>query len=657
MIRASLSLLLISVLCGVLAAQTKVQKVEPVDFSRVTVTDAFWQPRMQKVATATIPACILYTESKTGRIRNFEKAARRQGEKHEGIFYDDSDVFKAIEAIAYSLKNHPDADLEKKADEWIAKIAGAQQPDGYLNTFYTLTGLEKRWTDMSMHEMYCSGHLMEAAVAYYATTGKRTLLDVATRYANHIDSVFGPGKRDWVPGHEEVELALVKLYRATSDERFLKLSQWLLEERGRGLGKGYTWNNKDWGGVNYVQDNVPVRDISHIVGHAVRAMYLYSGMADVAALMNDTGYVRALERVSEHVTDRNMYLTGGIGPSGHNEGFTEDYDLPNLSAYCETCASVGMVFWNSRMNRLTGESKYVDILERSLYNGALDGLSLSGDRFFYENPLASDGTHKRAEWFGTACCPSNIARLVSSVGGYIYGRASDGIYVNLFVSSTTTLPLAGTDVKVSMATNYPWDGDVTIALHPKSQAKFNILVRIPGWAQNKPVPGSLYRFLDASDAQWALRVNGKPASYTMNKGYAVVERTWKEGDSITLALPMPVRRVVSIDSVKANRNRVAIQRGPLVYCIENVDNNGYVNSAILPDNVSVAPEFRKDLLNGVVVLQADVPVVAASAGGQSVSMTTKRLTAIPYYAWCNRGSGEMQVWLPNKAVRFQVVTD
>jgi uncharacterized protein len=386
-------------------------------------------------------------------------------------------------------------------------------------------------------------------------------------------------------------------------------------------------------------------------------MYLYSGMADVGGLMNDTGYVRALERVWEHVTDRNMYLTGGIGPSGHNEGFTEDYDLPNLSAYCETCASVGMVFWNSRMNRLTGESKYVDILERSLYNGALDGLSLSGDRFFYENPLASDGTHKRAEWFGTACCPSNIARLVSSVGGYIYGRASNGIYVNLFVASTTTIPLAGTDVKVTMATNYPWDGDVTIALHPKSQAKFNVFVRIPGWAQNKPVPGSLYRFLDVSDAQWALRVNGKPASYTMNKGYAVVERTWKEGDSITLALPMPVRRVVSIDSVKANRNRVAIQRGPLVYCIENVDNNGYVNSAILPDNVSVRPEFRKDLLNGVVLLQADVPVVAASSGGQSVSMTTKRLTAIPYYAWCNRGSGEMQVWLPNKAVRFQVVTD
>ena len=417
--------------------QLLVQRFEPVGFAQVTITDGFWKPKLDKVATATLRACIVQTEKKTGRIRNFEKVARNQHEKHEGIYYDDSDVYKAIEAMAYSLKNHPDAAVQQKADEWIDKIAAAQLPDGYLNTYYTLTGLDKRWTDMEKHEDYCAGHLIEAAVAYYNTTGKRKLLDVAIRFADHIDSTFRLPNRPWVSGHQEIELALMRLYHLTKQDRYLKLADWYLAQRGHGFGKGKIWD--DWKNPKYCQDDVPVKQQKEITGHAVRAMYQYTGAADVAAATNDPGYLTAMTTVWEDVVYRNMYLTGGIGSSGQNEGFTQDYDLPNESAYCETCASVGMVFWNQRMNLLTGESKYIDVLERSLYNGALDGLSLSGDRFFYGNPLSSVGNYGRSEWFGTACCPSNIARLVASLGDYIYGRSERGIWVNLFVASNTTL--------------------------------------------------------------------------------------------------------------------------------------------------------------------------------------------------------------------------
>ncbi|MFN5647912.1 MAG: glycoside hydrolase family 127 protein, partial [Sphingobacteriales bacterium] len=391
--------------------------MQPVNFANVTINDAFWKPKLDKVATKTLDACIYQTEQKTPRIRNFEKVASGSKEKHEGIFYDDSDVFKALEAIAYSLKNRPNPALEKKADEWIDKVTAAQLPDGYLNTYYTLNDLSKRWTDMSMHEDYNGGHMIEAAVAYYDATGKRKLLDVSIRWANLFDSTFGPGKKHWVTGHQELELALVKLYRVTQNDRYLKLAHWLLEERGKKLAYGYTWT--DWKDTAYAQDVVPVRDQKEITGHAVRAMYMYTGAADVAAHMGDEGYLRAMRTVWEDVVFRNMYITGGIGSAGSNEGFSVDYDLPNEQAYCETCASVGMVFWNQRMNALTGDAEYIDVLERSLYNGALDGLSLSGDRFFYGNVLASTGKNSRREWFGTACCPANIARLVASVGNYV----------------------------------------------------------------------------------------------------------------------------------------------------------------------------------------------------------------------------------------------
>jgi DUF1680 family protein len=395
--------LIISVLAAFLVfqlgfAQKRLSSMEPVNFSKVNITDKFWAPKIRIVTKVTIPVCIDQTEVKTPRIRNFEKVARKSGEKHEGIYYDDSDVFKALEAIAYSLKNHPDPKLKEKADEWIDKIAASQLPDGYLNTYYTLGGLDKRWTDMEKHEDYNAGHLMEAAVAYYNTTGKKKLLEVATRFADHIDNTFRQQNRHWVSGHQEIELALIKLYHATGNSKYLDLADWYLQQRGHGYGKGVIWD--DWKDPGYCQDAVPLKNQKEITGHAVRAMYLYTGAADVAAAKNDTGYMEAMKTVWEDVVFRNMYITGGIGSSGSNEGFSKDYELPNAEAYCETCASVGMVLWNQRMNLLTGDSKYIDVLEKSLYNGALDGLSLSGDRFFYGNPLASNGDHKRSEWFG-----------------------------------------------------------------------------------------------------------------------------------------------------------------------------------------------------------------------------------------------------------------
>jgi len=633
----------------------KVQKMEVVNFSQVQINDNFWKQRMDKVSTVTIPVCIEQTEVKTPRIRNFEKVARKKGEKHEGIYYDDSDVYKALEAIAYSLKNNPDSTLEKKADEWIDKIAAAQLPDGYLNTYYTLTGLDKRWTDMEKHEDYNAGHLIEAAVAYYNTTGKRKLLDVAIRFANHIDSAFRLQNQHWVTGHQEIELALVKLYKTTGSKKYLDLSKWFLEQRGHGYGKGVIWDQ--WKQPEYAQDNVPVKDQKEITGHAVRAMYLYTGVADVAAAVNDTSYMNAMKTVWEDVVYRNMYITGGIGSSGSNEGFTVDYDLPNENAYCETCASVGMVFWNHRMNLLTGESKYIDVLERSLYNGALDGLSLSGDRFFYGNPLASNGNHARREWFGTACCPSNIARLVASLGNYIYAKSDNAIWVNLFVGSTTFIPLNGNNVLIRQETTYPWDGVVKISVDPDKRMKYQLAIRIPGWAQNDMAPGNAYHYLDPTKNSVTLSVNGKPYQYKLKNGYVVIDREWKKGDVIDLLLPMEVRRVVAIDSIRENRNRIALQRGPLVYCVEGADNEGKALNIILPDKQTFTTEYKPELLGGVVIINTEAQVITPSANGTTVQTVNKKITAIPYYSWANRGKGQMQVWLPGKITDIKIISN
>jgi uncharacterized protein len=629
-------LLLLLLIPAALAAQ---QKYQPVSFEKVNITDDFWKPKLDKVATATLAACIYQTEIKTPRIRNFEKVARHAGEKHEGIYYDDSDVYKALEAIAYSLKNRPDSALERKADEWIDKIVATQLPDGYLNTYFTLSDLSKRWTDMEKHEDYNAGHLIEAAIAYYNTTGKRKLLDCAIRLADHIDSTFRLQNRHWVSGHQEIELALMKLYHLTQNDRYLKLADWYLEQRGHGYGKGVIWDQ--WNDPKYCQDAIPVKEQKEITGHAVRAMYMYTGAADVAAVTRDTGYVNAMKTVWEDVIFRNMYITGGIGSSGSNEGFSTDYDLPNENAYCETCASVGMVFWNQRMNLLTGDAKYIDILERSLYNGALDGLSLTGDRFFYGNPLASRGQHYRREWFGTACCPANIARLVASIGDYIYGTSADGIWINLFVGSNTQLQR----MQVSMKTNYPYDGKVKISVNPTIRTTKALHIRIPGWARSEAVPGELYSFQNESTPV-VITVNGEKFAYPIENGYAIVQKTWRKGDVVEITLPMNARMVRARNELKQNNQRVAVQRGPLVYCVEGTDNNGKAWNIIVPENTRFTDTSYIVSTEQVIALKAEVPVVTVSADGLNVQTEKKTITAIPYYTWANRGQSQMQVWLP-----------
>jgi DUF1680 family protein len=625
-------------------SQTLLQKIEPVSFSKVSITDAFWKPKIDKVATKTLAACIYQTEVATPRIKNFERVARNKGEQHEGIFYDDSDVFKALEAMAYSLKTHPGAEMEKKCDEWIDKIAAAQQPDGYLNTWYTLKGLQDRYTDMSMHEDYNAGHMIEAGVAYYNATGKRKLLDVCIRWADHFDALFGPGKRHWVTGHQELELALVKLYKVTKNEKYLKLAEWLLSERGKKLAKGYTWT--DWKDTAYAQDVLPVKEQTQITGHAVRAMYMYTGAADVAAQTGDAGYMKAMRTVWEDVVYRNMYITGGIGSAGSNEGFSTDYDLPNEQAYCETCASVGMVFWNQRMNAMTGNAEYIDILERSLYNGALDGLSLSGDRFFYGNPLASRGQHYRREWFGTACCPANIARLIASLGDYIYAKTDDAIYVNLFVGSNTTIPLKNGNVDVKMETNYPWDPQVKIKVEPAKTSSFKLMIRIPNWIDESPQ--SLYTVVNVYDSAMMYYVNGKPVAVNAANGYITIDRKWKKGDVVSFAYTMIPWLVKAKKEIKQDENRVAIQWGPLVYCIEGADNNGKAWNIVIPEDTKFEVMDYKVLDEPVKALTAKVPVVTVAEDGLSLKTEKKKIIAIPYYTWANRGKNEMQVWLPVK---------
>lgn len=647
-------------LCSVLlmvaqAGGQSLQKLYPVSFSEVVVNDPFWTPRMKTVSDATLKACVDYTENKTGRIRNFERAALHKEGKHEGIYYDDSDVFKALEAMAYSLETNPDPKLEAIADDWINKISAAQLPDGYLNTYYILTGLDKRWTDMEKHEAYCAGHLIEAAIAYHNTTGKDKLLKTAIRYADHIDSTFRLSNRNWVTGHQEIELALMKLYHHTGNKRYLELAKYFLDQRGHGYGKGKIWD--DWKDPKYCQDDVPVKDQKEITGHAVRAMYMYTGAADVAAVTNDEGYVRAMNLVWEDVVYRNMYITGGIGAQARNEGFGVDYDLPNELAYCETCASVGMVFWNQRMNMLSGDAKFVDVLERSLYNGALDGLSLSGDRFFYGNPLASTGTHNRREWFGTACCPSNIARLVASLGNYIYNTSKEGIWVNLFIGSNTKVKQDGKDVVLSMKSGYPWNGTSQISLDEvKTRKAFDLRVRIPGWLKS-PAPGELYRYADDRTHKAVIRVNGKEMSYKDEKGYAVLNRKWKKGDKVTVEFPMEVRAIVSRPEVKQNQDRVALQLGPLVYCVEGKDNNDNAWNIVFPAQPSYSVKFNKDLLGGVNTISFNANVADVSADGKSITTTSKQITAIPYYSWNNRGSSDMQVWLPNRINDIKINRD
>jgi len=617
-------------------------QLRAVAFTDVVIADEFWAPRMETNRKVTVPYDFKKCEE-TGRIDNFAKASGLLEGKFEGIYFNDSDLYKVIEGAAYSLKSHPDPELEKYVDGVIEKIAEAQWEDGYLYTFYSLPERqpEKRWADVrNKHELYCAGHFFEGAVAYYQATGKRKILDVAIRLADYIDSVFGPDKKHDVPGHEEIEMGLVKLYRVTGDEKYLKLAKFFIDERGQ------SERREIYG--DYCQDHKPVIEQDAAVGHAVRAGYLYSGMADVAALTGDNGYVEALERIWWDVVSKKLYITGGVGARRGGESFGEDYELPNKTAYCETCAAIANAMWNHRMFLLGGDAKYIDVLERVIYNGFLSGISLSGDEFFYPNPLASDGDYERSPWFGCACCPTNIVRFMPSLPGYAYAQQGNVLYVNLFIGGSATIKMANNTVRLEQKTRYPWDGQVKLTVEPERSKEFTICVRIPGWAQNEPVPSDLYRFLNESSENVTLKVNGKSLDLNIDKGFASISRRWEKGDCIELNVPMPIRRVVSHDNIKDNAGRIAVQRGPVVYCFEGVDNPQGVAKLALQANARLRTEYHGDLLGGIVTVKGQGRIQQPQQESKMV-LNSIEVVAIPYYAWAHRGKSEMAVWLPESA--------
>jgi uncharacterized protein len=623
---------------------------KPVPFTAVHLTDSFWAPRIEINRKVTIPFAFHECEI-TGRIGNFDRAAEAlrgqlgdDNRKPPGYPFDDTDIYKVIEGASYTLSVHPDPKLEEYIDGLIAKIGAAQEKDGYLYTARTIDPEHPhewagptRWEkeEVLSHELYDLGHLYEAAVAHYQATGKRTLLDIALRTANLLCDTFGPGKQAIWPGHQIVEMGLVKLYRVTGDERYLNLAKFMLDVRG---GKN---------GSQYNQSQEPVVDQTEAVGHAVRATYMYSGMADVAAMTGDTRYVHAIDAIWENVVGKKLYITGGIGATGAGEAFGANYELPNLTAYNETCASVGNDFWNQRLFLLHGDAKYVDVLERTLYNGLISGVSLDGKSFFYQNPLESNGRQGRSPWFGVACCPGNITRFVASVPGYMYALGDDVLYVNLFAGSTAEVPIGDRKIKIAQETRYPWDGRVKMMINPSRPGAFAIKVRIPGWARGQPVPSDLYRFAKTVNEPVTLTVDGQAVPVELDKGYVTITREWKSGDVIDLNLPMPVRRIIANTQVAADRGRVALQRGPLVYAAEWPDNASHkVRNLLLSDSDNLTASFEPALLNGVEVVKGKAVALAYDAAGKVVR-TKQEFIAIPYYSWANRGKGPMLVWIPD----------
>jgi DUF1680 family protein len=628
--------------------------IRPVPFTDVTIDGGLWASRIKTNREVTVRYDFRKCEE-TGRIDNFAVAGGLQTGGFQGIFFNDSDVFKVIEGAAYCLAGQPDEALESYLDKLIAKIAAAQEDDGYLYTArtiidpqYDFPGRQQRWSHLaSGHELYNVGHLYEAAVAHWQATGKRTLLEVALKNADLVCREFGPaeGQRVDVPGHEEIEIGLVRLYRATGDEKYLRQAKFFIDLRGR------SDKRRTYGA--YCQDHKPVVEQEEAVGHAVRAGYLYAGMADVAALTGDQDYVDAIDRIWKNIVSRKLYLTGGVGASRHGEAFGGDYELPNETAYNETCAAIAQALLNHRMFLLHGDGKYIDVLERILYNGFLAGVSLEGDQFFYPNPLACNGHVRfnqgvlgRSPWFSCSCCPVNVVRFVPSITGYVYATRDTAAYVNLYANGSGKLSVGGDAVRLKQQTRYPWDGHVRIEVQVPQATEFALHLRIPGWVEDRPVPSDLYRYEPTTRQAYTLRVNGESIrdNLTSKKGYAVVRRRWQAGDVVELELPMPIRTVIAHDAVAANHGRVALERGPLVYCLEAVDNDGSAQDVVIPTGAELKAEHRANLLGGVTVLTGTAQRAFRASDG-STSLRPTPVTAVPYYAWAHRKVGEMAVWL------------
>jgi hypothetical protein len=622
--------------------------IKAVPMTDVQITDTFWRPRMEINRTVSIPH-IMRQNEQTGRVANFLRAARKLDGPYQGRRFNDTDVYKAIEAASYALALGPDPALEAELDRVVTAIAGAQEPDGYIYPARTIDPKNpppgagpERWSYLhTSHELYNFGHLYEAAMAHFHATGRRTLLDVAIRNADLVGRTFGPGRRLDAPGHQEIELALVKLYRVIGDRKYLDQARFFLDQRGRAhTVPPHKFDEKDpfviYNDPAYRQDHQRLVEQTRATGHAVRATYAFAAMTDVAALLEDTAYAVAVQRLWQDVMARRVYLTGGLGSQGRTEAFGDDYELPNRRAYAETCASIGGLLWYHRLFLNKGDGAFLDAFEQTLYNGYLSGVSARGDAFFYQNPLESDGTRERSTYFDVACCPSNLARLMGQLPGLIYATRRDTVFVNLYVGSSAKVRVAEQRITIRQDTRYPWDGRIRIGVDPSTPATFRVSLRIPGWARGEPMPGGLYRFDKPIEGAPSLAVNGGQVVAPTVGGFVTIQRRWQQGDTIELALPMVPRRVLAHERVDDDRGKAAIQRGPLVYAIEAVDNGGRALDVVLPLDAALATAFRADLVNGIEVITASV-----GSGPRARSVT-----AVPYFAWANRGKGEMAVWIP-----------
>lgn len=621
--------------------------INPVPFTSVKVNDAFWGQRLEASRNVTIPLAFSKCEE-TGRYENFVKAAN-PSEDYEvgGLSFDDTDVYKTIEGASYLLQTYPDKKLEKYIDSVLVIVAAAQEPDGYLYTSRTMNPKHphewagsKRWEkveDLS-HEFYNLGHMVEGAIAHYQATGKRNFLDIAIKYADCVCREIGdkPGQVVAVPGHQIAEMALAKLYLVTGDQKYLDQAKFFLDKRG------YT-SRKD----EYSQAHLPVIEQDEAVGHAVRAAYMYAGMADVAALTSDTSYTHAIDKIWENIVGKKLYITGGIGATNHGEAFGKNYELPNMSAYCETCAAIGNVYVNHRLFLLHGESKYYDVLERTLYNGLISGVSIDGGGFFYPNPLESMGQHQRQPWFGCACCPSNIARFIPSLPGYVYAVKDNNVFVNLFMSNEAKLEVEGKSISLKQSTNYPWDGDIAVEITKTSSKPFAMNIRIPGWVKNQVVPSDLYSYTDSKRLGYQITVNGMEVKSETANGYVVLHRKWKKGDKVEIHFDMEPRTVKANEKVEADRGRVSIERGPLVYCAEWPDNDFNVLNILMNRDPKFEVISKPEVLNGITMIKTGAQTLDYDSNGRLVTKDVT-LNMIPYYAWAHRGSGNMAVWIPNE---------
>jgi hypothetical protein len=627
------------------ATKQPIAPIQEVSFTQVHLNDGFWTPRIETNRTISIPSAFHECEV-NGRFDNFALAAGLIQGEHKGDFsFDDTDPYKTIEGASYILQTYPDKKLVAYIDSVLDVIASAQEPDGYLYTSRTQNPQnphewagDKRWSkeeDLS-HELYNLGHMVEGAIAHYQATGSRKFLDIAIRYADVVCKEVGPnpGQACVVPGHQIAEMALAKLYLVTGDKKYLDEAKFFLDYRGK------TTITHD-----YSQAHKPVIEQDEAVGHAVRAAYMYAGMADVAALTGDKDYIKAIDAIWDNIVSKKYYITGGIGATSNGEAFGKNYELPNMSAYCETCAAIGNVYVNHRLFLLHGDSKYYDVLERTLYNGLISGVSLEGNGFFYPNPLESMGQHQRQAWFGCACCPSNICRFIPSLPGYIYAVKDRNVYVNLFLSNKGNLTVDGKKLTLSQTTEYPWNGDIAVTIDRNAVGQFALKIRVPGWVKNQVVPSNLYQYSDGKRLGYKILVNGQETGAVSDDGYYTINRKWKKGDKVQIHFDMEARTVRANNKVEADRGKVSVERGPLVYCAEHPDNNFDIMGALINQN----PQFT--LGKGEI---AGTPIQTLTTSAQTLNFnkqgkleaTDQTLTLIPYYAWCHRGSGKMRVWLP-----------